>query len=284
MVADEVRKAITSTDPDYTTHIEHRIIRRDGEIRHIIVRYGITKDAEGRTVKTHGANQDITERKQAEEALRKSEEKFQSLYMHMIEGAALHELRYNDEGIPDDYVIVETNPAFEKQLGISRNSVIGKTSREAYGVTEPPYLEIYARVALTGEPEIFEAYFPQIAKHLSISAFCPHKGSFATIFEDITERRRAEDALRESEERYREFFMISRDSVFITSPDGRFIDFNDALVEMFGFESRKEMSLVPVNSIYAHPEERAAFTRHIEREGYVKEYPILLEEKRWNGY
>jgi PAS domain S-box-containing protein len=73
--------------------------------------------------------------------------------------------------------------------------------------------------------------------------------------------------------------MISRDSVFITSPDGRFIDFNDALVEMFGFESRKEMYEVPVRSIYAHPEERTAFTRHIEREGYVKEYPVLLMKK-----
>ncbi|MDD1694100.1 MAG: PAS domain S-box protein [Methanoregula sp.] len=79
MVGEEVERTITTTDPKYTTRIEHRIIRRDGEVRHIVVRIRITKDAEGRTIKTHGANQDITDLKMAEEAVRESEEKFRSL-------------------------------------------------------------------------------------------------------------------------------------------------------------------------------------------------------------
>lgn len=70
LVAEEVKNAIAATGPAYTRQVEHRIVRRDGEIRYIIVRIAITKDAEGRTVKTHGANQDITERKQAEELRR----------------------------------------------------------------------------------------------------------------------------------------------------------------------------------------------------------------------
>ncbi|MFA5332812.1 MAG: PAS domain S-box protein, partial [Methanoregula sp.] len=79
VVFDEVQKAIAAPDPDYTTQIEHRIIRRDGEVRHIIVRFRITKDAEGRTVKTHGANQDITERKRMEEALYNSQQILRSV-------------------------------------------------------------------------------------------------------------------------------------------------------------------------------------------------------------
>ncbi|PKL70882.1 MAG: hypothetical protein CVV30_05960 [Methanomicrobiales archaeon HGW-Methanomicrobiales-1] len=70
LVASEVQKAINSPDPNYTTKIEHRIIRRDGEIRNIIVQFAITKDEQGRTIKTHGANQDITERKTAENELK----------------------------------------------------------------------------------------------------------------------------------------------------------------------------------------------------------------------
>jgi PAS domain S-box-containing protein len=95
----------------------------------------------------------------------------------------------------------------------------------------------------------------------------------------MEELTRQELALRESETRYREFFTTSRDSVFITSPMGRWIDFNDALMEMFGYESRKEMFEVPVPSIYANPEERPAFLDQIGRDGYVKEYPMQLKQK-----
>lgn len=108
----------------------------------------------------------------------------------MSEGAVLHNLIYNERGEPEDYIIIKTNPAFGKQLGISSEIVLGKTSREAFGVTDPPYLEIYAHVVLTGEPKSFETYFPPMDKHFSISVYCPHTGSFATVFEDITERKR----------------------------------------------------------------------------------------------
>jgi len=65
----EIQKAIDTTDPQFYSEVEHRIIRGDGKERYILVRYRITKDAEGRTIKTHGVNQDITERKKAEELI-----------------------------------------------------------------------------------------------------------------------------------------------------------------------------------------------------------------------
>lgn len=72
LVAQEVENSINATDPDFISQVEHRIIRRDGEIRYISVRFGVTKDADGRTIQTHGANQDITEHKKAEEALKQA--------------------------------------------------------------------------------------------------------------------------------------------------------------------------------------------------------------------
>lgn len=141
---------------------------------------------------------DISEKYNAQLTIKKSREKFYSLYMNMAEGVALHELVYNQHGDPVDYVIIETNKAFENQLGALRDNVIGKVSREAYLVKEPPYFETYLKVALTGDPVTFETFFPPLAKHFSISAYSPYKGSFATVFQDITERKMAEMALNQT--------------------------------------------------------------------------------------
>ena len=171
----------------------------------------------------------IDERKKAEEAKRESEEKYRTLYQQMTEGAALHQLTYDEQGIPVDYVILETNSAFDRLLGISRDTVIGKTSRQAYGVAEPPYLEIYARVALTGEPESFETYFPPLAKHFFISAYRPSKGRFATLFEDITERRKMEMDLHQANAFLRGAMDQSPAGIAIAdAPDGTLRYVNDA--------------------------------------------------------
>ena len=69
-VAEEIDKALKTDNPNFFRQIEHTIIRADGEKRSIIVRLGVIKDDKGRTIKTYGANQDITERKKAEEKLK----------------------------------------------------------------------------------------------------------------------------------------------------------------------------------------------------------------------
>jgi PAS domain S-box-containing protein len=96
---------------------------------------------------------------------------------------------------------------------------------------------------------------------------------------DVTERKQAEEALKNSEKRYREFFAQSRDCVFITSKEGKWIDFNSTALEMFGYDSREELSQVPVSDLYVNPAERGALTAMIEKHGYVKEYPVQLKRK-----
>ncbi|MFA4849577.1 MAG: PAS domain S-box protein [Methanoregula sp.] len=94
--------------------------------------------------------------------------------------------------------------------------------------------------------------------------------------EDLT---RQELALRESETRYRQFFNTTLDSVFITTPEGKWTDCNDSLLEIFGFSTRDEVFGVPVSSVYAYPEERAAFLKLVEQDGYIKEYPMQFKKK-----
>ncbi|HEX3001869.1 MAG TPA: PAS domain S-box protein, partial [Methanoregula sp.] len=98
---------------------------------------------------------------------------------------------------------------------------------------------------------------------------------------DITGRKLAEDALRENEERYRQFFRTTLDCVFITLPTGDWIDFNDATVKIFGGSSREEIAKTNVHAFYAKPEERVPLFRMIEERGYIKEAPLRL--KRLDG-
>jgi signal transduction histidine kinase/ActR/RegA family two-component response regulator len=73
LVAEEVRRAIETTDPNYKRQTEHRIVYSDGTIGHIYVQFFVVKDSQGRTVRTYGVNQDITERKRMEEELLKAQ-------------------------------------------------------------------------------------------------------------------------------------------------------------------------------------------------------------------
>ncbi|MCX6269565.1 MAG: PAS domain S-box protein [Bacteroidetes bacterium] len=177
-------------------NVELQVRCKDGSRLDVSLNVSAIQDQNGKVIQSRSTWRDITASKRSDAALKASEEKFHSLYTNMVEGAALHKLLFDDRGVPEDYLIVEINPAFEVQLGISREKVLNKTSREAYGIADPPYFEIYARVAQTGKPEIFETYFAPLDKYFSISVYSPYPGSFATIFENITERKRAEDALR----------------------------------------------------------------------------------------
>jgi PAS domain S-box-containing protein len=169
------------------------ILASNGTVRTVLWNSASILTADAELVSTIAQGTDITEIEQAVAALRESEEKYRVLFTRMTEGSALHEMVYDKTGNPADYRILDANPAFERVLGIRGADVTGKTSREAYGVATPPFLDTYARVAATGEPEMFETYFEPLKKHFSISAFSPEKGKFATIFEDITDRKQAEE-------------------------------------------------------------------------------------------
>lgn len=144
---------------------------------------------------------DISKRKQAEEELKASEAKFRTLFTRMSEGFALHEIVYDAQHKPIDYVIKDINPAFEKQVGINAINVKEKLASVAYNIPVAPYLDIYSKVAETGEPQSFNTYFEPLDKYFDVLAFSPYHGSFATVFSDITEQRRAESILIENEAR-----------------------------------------------------------------------------------
>ncbi len=183
-------------DGQDTYEIEHRIVRKsNGEVRIVHEKCEHFRDITSRIIRSVGMVHDITERKLAEQALIESEIKYRSLYSSMSEGVALHEIIYNLDQDPVDYIIADINQSYEDITGLNRSEVVGKKASELYGIDEPPYMEIYARVAETGEPIQFETYFEPMDKYFNISVTSPEKGKFYTIFEDITKRKRTEEEL-----------------------------------------------------------------------------------------
>ncbi|MBI4976733.1 MAG: PAS domain S-box protein [Spirochaetes bacterium] len=136
----------------------------------------------------------ITERKRSELALHESEERLRTLYESMTEGLAIHTVVYDGDA-PVDYILTHVNAAYETITGFQRDLVVGKKASELYGTGEPPFLDVYARVAASGRPEHFDIFFPPMGKHFDISVFSPGTGSFATVFSDITDRKAREAEL-----------------------------------------------------------------------------------------
>lgn len=91
-------------------------------------------------------------------------------------------------------------------------------------------------------------------------------------------RARAERALRESEERYRAFFAGSSEAVFIATPEGSFVDVNQAALELLGYE-RDELLALPTTRIYADPGDRVRLTHILRQQGGVRDYEVRMRRK-----
>jgi len=132
--------------------------------------------------------------------LRESELRYRKLFSTMNEGFALHELVFDAEGKPCDFRYLEVNPGFERSTGLKAEELVGHTLYEVLPETEPIWLERYSRVALTGEPDNFEEYHKQTGRWYDVYASPAGPNQFAVMFLNVTERKRAEDALRASRE------------------------------------------------------------------------------------
>jgi len=228
-----IEKNINEVFVSGKTEVEAKIVSKNGTKTSYLFT-GKLIEIEGKPCLI-GMGIDITERKKAEEALRVSEDKFRSIFENMDSASCFDKVIF-EEGIATDYIVFDVNPAYERILNISKKDLVGKLASEIYQTKDIPFLETYARVAVTGNPETFESYFAPAGIYLQITASQPAPGMFSTVFTDITERKQAEAKLQASETRYRRLFESSKDGILILDAEsGEIVDVNPFLIDMLGF-------------------------------------------------
>jgi len=182
---------------------------------------------------------DVTERKQAEEALRKSEAKLNSLFTSLIEMIVIHELVHNETGEAIDYRIIDCNKVFTEVTGIRKEDAIGKLASKVYKADPPPYLEKYAEVAQGGEPCDFNTYYAPMDKHFLISVVSSQTGQFATITTDISDMMQIQEMMIEKNKEMENYLYVASH------------DLRTPLVNIQGFSQRLKKQSDSIKTLLA---------------------------------
>ncbi len=249
--------------------LEKRFIRKDGSPITVNLNVKCTRGADGKADHIVALVDDITQRKRAELALRKSEATYRSLFDNMLNGVAHYRMIFRD-GVPVDYEFIAVNPAFEQTTGL--RDVIGKKVSEiipGYAEANPDSLQVFGKVARTGEATRWEHYLAALDKWFSFSIYSPAAGEFVVVNDDITERKRAEAALRESEERFRNIFNSAVDGILLADATTRkFVMSNPAIQHMLGYSAEEllQLGLENIHPAEVLPEVQNDFERRLAGE------------------
>ncbi len=228
---------------------------------------------------------DVTDKKRAEEAIAESEKRFAELFENMSSCVAVYEVVEDGE----DFVFRAFNKSAEKADQIERDDVIGQTVREVFpGIDDMGLFDVFRRVWKTGTAERYPA---KLYKDGRIEGWRENyvyklpSGEIVAIYDDLTEQKRAEMAVKESEERFRSLFDHSLECIYSHDLKGTFLDANQNTLDLLGYD-REEISSMDFSSLLP-PEQLPQALQQLEEivEGglqkEIMEYKIRRKDGRY---
>jgi PAS domain S-box-containing protein len=280
-VGEEIRKAIESADAEFSRQLEHRMIYADGEVGYIAVRFNIIKDEHGRTIKTYGVNQDITERKRTEQALQEREAKLKQIFDTVRDGIVL---------IDQTGKVLEANKSIEAIVGFSPDEVLGRSFMDL-NAFEPDDLATLSKLfaesvaqASASQPltriRAKHRNGHQIYIEANASLMRDVEGQFEgflAVIRDITERKRAEEKIAEQAR----LLDVALDPIILRDMNDSLIYWNKAAEHLYGwsFEEAKALSADQLVAAEDRSRSERAGKEFLEK----GECEIELHQKTKNG-
>ena len=211
------------------------------------------------------------------EALRESEERYRNLY----DEAPMGYMEYDTEGR-----ITKINRRELRMIGYSAEEMLGLPVWDFLVEKEVAQELIKAKLAGTKPPSkgLERNYrrkdgttVPVLIDDLILKDKNGRIAGIRCAIQDITERKRIEEALKESEEKYRILFETSKDAIYITTPEGKLVEANQSHLDLFGY-TKEERSGFRVADTYLNPDDRVRFRKEVEEKGAVKDFEVTLRK------
>jgi len=228
--------------------------------------------------KTYAYIRDITEKKRMEREIREATKRFEKIAEMGEDGIVV---------FAEDSRIEFANQRASELIGIPKDEILGREFFSLIGKRDEEFLEeMVVRGEGAGQKVCTEMsiHTPQgiLEAEVCIAPERSEDGKIKTYayLRDITERKKYERDLKESEEKFRNLFESVQHGLFISTKEGCFVDCNCALLEMLGYSNKEEFLKIEIaEDLYVHPEDRQNFQRLVEKHGFVKDLEVEFKKK-----